>query len=236
MTRRAKNNSTNQSSGLEAYLDVEEREALSLRSLGGVSGRAAWDSGCFRKLLAEMRFYPLPLLGGLGFVLIGTVATLLEPRLFGLAIDKAIIPKNSELLAKMVAGLFILILFRAGLVIFQSYLFEILGQQVAQGLRVKLFSQLQRLPVSIYDRNPAGRLLTRVTNDIASLSDMFSAGFVSMVSNFLLVIGILVWLIFLNLKLGLISVSVVPMMVLFSAYFSACLKIAYRDAEADFRL
>jgi ABC-type multidrug transport system fused ATPase/permease subunit len=114
----------------------------------------------------------------------------------------------------------------------QAYSFEVLGQRVTRDLRIRLFSHLQRLPISVYDKTPAGRLLTRVTNDISSMSDMFTAGFVSMISNFLIVVGLLVGMLVLDLRLGLITISAFPPMILASIYFSKRLKISYREARS----
>ena len=91
---------------------------------------------------------------------------------------------------------------------------------------------LQALPVAVYDRNPAGRLVTRVTNDISSLSEMFSSGFVMIIGNFLIVVGTLAWLFVLDLRLGLIAAAVMPAMMALSSYFSGKLKDAYRIARS----
>ncbi|MCM2323216.1 MAG: ABC transporter ATP-binding protein/permease [Oligoflexia bacterium] len=205
---------------MEAYLDVEERESRKIRP----------DN--LKRLLARIFRYPGPLLAGLGLVLVGTFATLLEPRLFGYAIDDAIVPKNWDRLVELVAVFFFLVCVRVAALIGQSYLFEILGNRVTQELRCALFSHLQRLPIAVYDRNPAGRLMTRVTNDMAALGEMFSAGFVSMASNALMVLGILVWLLVLDLELGLIAGSVFPFMTVAAVYFSGKLRISYREARS----
>src|SRR5215831_16757390 len=101
-----------------------------------------------------------------------------------------------------------------------------------QDLRVAVFSHLQKLPLAVFDKNPAGRLMTRVTNDIVALGEIFSAGFVMMISNGLLIAGILVWLIVLNARLGLITISVFPVMVLASIRFTRQLQRAYREARS----
>ena len=168
---------------------------------------------------------------GVAMIGLGTFATLLEPRLFGYAIDEAIVPRDWDRLQQLALIYLIIVIARVGAVIAQGYLFEWLGQRVTQELRVQLFSHLQRLPVTVFDQQPAGRLLTRVTNDIASLGEMFSAGFVSIVSNSLMVTGILVWLLVLDLKLGLIAASVFPFLVVVSVYFSRLLRGAYRDSR-----
>jgi ATP-binding cassette subfamily B protein len=169
---------------------------------------------------------------GVALIGLGTFAALLEPRLFGYAIDEAIVPKRWGRLQQL-ALLYLAVVFaRVGAVVAQSYLFEWLGNRVTQELRVRLFSHLMRLPASVFDRQPAGRLLTRVTNDIASLGEMFSAGFVSMVSNALMVAGILVWLLVLDLRLGLIATAVLPLLVAASVYFSRLLRGSYRDSRS----
>jgi ATP-binding cassette subfamily B protein len=207
-------------SGLDAYLDVEEREAKAI------------GKGHLRLLIREILGHRRPLIAGCAMIVVGTAATLLDPYLFGYAIDHAIVPKNWELLVHLTVAFFGLIVLRNAMMIGQAYAFEVLGQRVTRDLRVRLFSHLQRLPISVYDKTPAGRLLTRVTNDIASMSDMFSAGFVSMISNFLIVVGLLVGMLILDLRLGLITISVFPPMILASIYFSQRLKISYREARS----
>ncbi len=208
------------SSGLEAYLETEDQDSRELRIRG------------LRRMLGLIAEHRKPFVGGLAMVLLGTFAALLEPRLFGYAIDDAIIPKRWDLVVSFGVALFGVISVRVVAAISQAYLFEVLGQRVTQKLRVQLFSHLQRLPVSVYDKHAAGRLLTRVTNDVASLNEMFSAGFATMLSNALMVLGILIWLLVLNLKLGLIATSVFPLLVLSSMYFSRRLRTAYRESRS----
>lgn len=207
-------------SGLDAYLDVEEREAKAI------------GKGHFSHLVREIAVHRNPLIAGFAMIVLGTAATLLEPYLFGYAIDHAIVPKHWDLLVKLAIVYFGLIVVRITMMIGQAYSFEVLGQRVTRDLRVRLFSHLLRLPISVYDQTPAGKLLTRVTNDIASLNDMFSAGFVSMISNVLIVLGLLAGLLILDLRLGLITISVFPPMIIASVYFSHRLKTSYRDVRS----
>jgi ATP-binding cassette subfamily B protein len=212
--------SASRDAALEAYLDVEERESRQLH--GRTVRRIA------RRIGAEWRL----LAAAVALILLGTAATLLEPRLFGLAIDEAIVPKDWELLRKLALGFLALECVRVAAMIGNAYLFEMLGQRVMQGLRLALFTRLQALPVSVYDRNPTGRLVTRVTNDIAAMSEMFSSGFVTMIGNVLYVSGVLGWLVWLDPKLGLISAATLPPLAAASAYFSGRLRVAYRNARS----
>jgi ATP-binding cassette subfamily B protein len=207
-------------SGLEGYLDVEERDSKQIQR----------DN--LKRLLLEILKQPSTLFWGCVMLLVATGTALVEPRLFGYAIDGAIVPRDWSYLKTLTIVYLLVICVRAATTIGQGYLFEKLGQEVTQELRCRLFSHLQRLPITVYDKNPAGRLLTRVTNDISSVAEMFTAGFVSMAGNILMVLGIQIWLICLDVKLGLIAGSVLPVLTIASIYFSGKLRIAYRDARS----
>lgn len=185
----------------------------------------------FRRLLAVIGGQKKLLIAGLLLIFLGTAAALSEPRLFGYAIDDAILPKDWLLLRNIGIFYLLVVCIRVSSMIAQAYLFEKLGQRVMQELRLALFAQLQALPVSTYDRNPVGRLITRVTNDISAMAEMFSAGFVTMIGNILIVIGTLVWLLVLDLRLGLIASAVFPVILITSAHFSRSLTTAYRNAR-----
>jgi ATP-binding cassette subfamily B protein len=205
---------------LHAYLDVEEQESRR------IEGRS------MRRLLGYVWAHPWLLLAGSGMIGLATLGALLEPWLFGYAVDEAILPGRMDVLKWLVVALFIEIALRVGATIAQGYIFELMGQKVTQRMRIQLFSHLHRLPIAIFDKNPAGRLLTRVTNDIASIGEMFSNGFVTIVSNILLVFGILFGLLWLNHRLGLEIAAIFPLLVAVTVYFSRRLKVAYRDARS----
>lgn len=185
----------------------------------------------FRKLLKYLFAHPGVFTLGFFLVLIATGTALLQPRLFGFTIDEAIIPRDEKKLTRLVFVVFFIECLRLIAVVGQSYCFTLLGQRVMQALRMDLLTHLQRLPVAVFDRTPAGKLVTRITNDISSLAEMFSAGFVTIVTNFLTVAGILLWLLVLDLKLALISMAVFPVLIGFSVYFSQQLRSSYREAR-----
>lgn len=170
------------------------------------------------------------ILGAL-LVICGTAATLYEPRLFGLAIDRAILPKDLPLLGRMTVLYFGLVVLRIAAMIGQQYVFEILTQRFMQKLRLRIFSLYQRLPIATYDRTPVGRLITRLTNDTSSMSEMFSGGFVTFFGNILFIFGSVVWILALNWRLALVALSVFPVLLYFSVIFSRRLIDAYRDSR-----
>ncbi len=184
-----------------------------------------------RRLLGDVVNEKAPFALGVGLVVAGTAATLYEPRLFGRAIDDAVLSKDLSLLARFAVAYFGLILVRIVSVIGQQYAFEILAQRLMQRLRLQIFSLYQRLPISTFDATPVGRLITRLTNDTSSMSEMFSSGFVTFIGNLLFIVGSLVWLFALNWRLALVSVAVFPVLVLFSIRFSRRLVVAYRESR-----
>lgn len=205
---------------LEHYLDTEEKES---KKIGDKT---------VRRLFGVMMNHPKFVLGGLLLSFVSTGMILLEPRILGLVVDQALIPKNSTRLIQFGVILFFVECVRFVAFTSYSYLFSALGQHVMQDLRMALFKHLHRLPNVTYDKNPAGRLLTRVTNDVSALGEMFSSGIVTIIGNFFLVLGIIVALFTLNVKLALIALSIFPVLILSSYLFSSRLKIYYRESRS----
>src|SRR5215469_7353630 len=133
-------------------------------------------------------------------VLLSTGADLLAPFLTQIAIDHYIVPVNGVKLDEtarvngvfLMAVLYVLLLCAGfGLRYFQNYLLSVVGQRVMYDLRSHMFDHLQHLSLSFFDRNPVGRLMTRITNDVDSLNDLFTSGSVSLLGDVLTLVGII---------------------------------------------
>ncbi len=206
---------------LKKFFDLEEDH-----------DRKTVDKTAFRKLVRYIAAEQKLLAYGVVLLLIATLVIVYEPRFLGLLIDEAIAKKDVSALKYFVVIFFILQIIRVAATISNEYLFNKLGQNVMQTLRVELFRKIQTLPSQTFNRVPVGKLVTRVTNDVSSLADMFTAGFITILGSILYVVGIIAWLIYLNPRLGLISISVMPVLILISVYFSEKLKIVYRIARS----
>jgi ATP-binding cassette, subfamily B, multidrug efflux pump len=123
---------------------------------------------------------------------------------------------------------FILII-NFGLNFSQVYAMEVAGQKMMHDLRMKVFSHLQDLPVSFFDKNPVGRLVTRLTNDIQNVHEMFTSVLINLVKDILLVIGIIILLLHLNRELALVSFSVIPLIFVTTLFFSHRARDAFRE-------
>src|SRR4030043_224842 len=123
---------------------------------------------------------------------------------------------------------FILII-NFGLNFSQVYTMELAGQKMMHDLRMKVFSHLQELPISFFDKNPVGRLVTRLTNDIQNVHEMFTSVLINLLKDILLVIGIIILLLQLNRDLALVSFSVIPLIFVTTLFFSRQARDVFRE-------
>jgi len=112
---------------------------------------------------------------------------------------------------------------------FQVYAMEVAGQRMMHGLRMNVFSHLQNLSVSFFDRNPVGRLVTRLTNDIQNIHEMFTSVLINLFKDILLLFGIVLILLYLNRELALVSFSVLPLIFITTLFFSRQARDAIRE-------
>jgi len=129
-----------------------------------------------------------------------------------------------------IAILIILILaIHFGFNFIQVYAMELAGQKMMHDLRMKVFSHLQRLPVTFFDRNPVGRLVTRLTNDIQNVHEMFTSVLVNLFKDIILLIGIIAILLHLHQGMAFLSLSVLPLIFVTTLIFSRLARDAFRE-------
>jgi ATP-binding cassette, subfamily B, multidrug efflux pump len=127
------------------------------------------------------------------------------------------------------AGLFVAVSLCASLLQFaDSYLLSLTGQAAMRDLRRAVFDHIQRLHLGFFDRYPVGRLVTRATNDIENVAEMFSAGIVAAVTDVLKMAGIAVALVLVNARLALLTFAIVPVMAVLASVFRLKVREAYR--------
>jgi ATP-binding cassette subfamily B protein len=114
----------------------------------------------------------------------------------------------------------------------QMVLMNMMGQYIMYDLRKQIFGHLQRLDVQFFDRNPVGRLMTRVTTDVDALNDMFTAGFVAIFGDIFVLVGIIGVLFWMNWRLALVLFSITPLIILVSMWFRRGARITFRQVRA----
>ncbi len=159
-------------------------------------------------------------------------AKLAQPWLLKIAIDSHITTGRMEGLPLLSLGYFALILADGLLTYLEIYLLQYLGQRVMFDLRVELFAHIQRLSSSFFDRTPTGGLVTRVTSDVEALGEMFTAGIISIVGDILVLIGIIGIMLWMNLKLSLVTFTVLPVLLYIVFAFRTRMRTAFREVRA----
>jgi ATP-binding cassette, subfamily B, multidrug efflux pump len=157
---------------------------------------------------------------------------ILQPYLVKIAIDDHILKGDWAGLGR-VAALFLLVLIVLYLLrVAQAYLTQLTGQRVMYDLRNALFAHLQRLDARFFDKNPVGRLMTRILNDVEAINELFTSGVVAVLGDVLMLSGVVVIMLGMNWKLALVTFSLVPLLGLAAGYFRLRARESYRMVRA----
>jgi ATP-binding cassette subfamily B protein len=188
----------------------------------------AYDAVLMRRLLTYLRPYWQQVAIAFAAIVVGAGASLAQPYLIKVAIDEHIATRQLEGLSGL-AALYAAILvaaFAADYV--QTWTLQLTGQRIMFDLRMAIYGHLQRLDLRYFDRNPVGRLMTRVTSDVDVLNDLFTAGVVTIFSDVFSLIGIMVILLVMNWQLALVAFTVLPLIALVTQWFRANVRESYR--------
>src|SRR5437773_3271402 len=202
----------------------------------------AYDSRLMKRLLTYMRRYRWEGFLAVGSIVLKAGADVLGPFLTMVAIDRYLAPAHQapSLLSRwlsprpltgiaQIGAIYVgLITFSFLLEYLQTYLMQWAGQMVMFDLRSEIFRHLQRMQSAVYDKNPVGRLVTRVTTDVDALNEMFTSGVVSIFEDVFVLAGILTVMLCVNWKLALITFAVVPLIFTATNIFRNRVRDSYR--------
>jgi ATP-binding cassette subfamily B multidrug efflux pump len=205
----------------------------------------AYDSRLMARLLKYLRPYRWQVAIALVSIVLKSFADVLGPYLTKVAIDRYLAPKGaatgtssgiwSWLSQNAITGIAQIASIYVGLLVFsflleflQTYYMQWTGQKVMFDLRRQIFRHLQRLHVAFFDKNPVGRLVTRVTTDVDALNEMFTSGVVSIFEDLFVLAGILGVMLCMNWKLALITFAVLPFIVFATKIFRDRVRDSYR--------
>ncbi|HZE07895.1 MAG TPA: ABC transporter ATP-binding protein [Gemmatimonadaceae bacterium] len=189
----------------------------------------AYDSKLMRRLLVYTRPYRSLMYGAFALLCVEGAIQVVGPLLTRRVIDVAV-PTHNMRIVVVSTGLFLLALLTEFVTTYgQTWLTSLLGQRVMRDLRMEIFEHLQRLSVSYFDRNPAGRLITRVTSDVETLNELFTSGVVSGLGDLFTLAAISVAMVLMDWRLAIASFAVIPFVVLVSGLFRKGVRNTYRD-------
>ncbi|MCX6549690.1 MAG: ABC transporter ATP-binding protein [Acidobacteria bacterium] len=191
----------------------------------------AYDAVLMRRLMGYLRPYWLQV--GIAFVAIVSYSMLqlAQPYLMKIAIDRYIATGDLAGMNRIALAFLGILLLSFVLEYVQTYVLQFTGQRIMFDLRARIYTHLQRLDVAFYDRNPVGRLMTRVTTDVDALNDLFTAGVVSIFGDIFTLAGIMVVLLKMDWRLALIAFSVLPLIVFITQWFRRNVRDSYRSVR-----
>ena len=202
----------------------------------------AYDSRLMRRLLTYLRPYRWQVAIAIASIIFKSFCDVLGPYLVKVAIDRYLAPTKGAtsglwnwLSPQPLRGIAQISFIYLGLLVLtflfeflQTYFMQWTGQKVMFDLRSQIFRHLQRMHVAFYDKNPVGRLVTRVTTDVDALNEMFTSGVVSIFEDLFVLVGILGIMLCMNWKLALITFATLPFIIFATKIFRDKVRDSYR--------
>jgi ATP-binding cassette, subfamily B, multidrug efflux pump len=203
----------------EAGTGIHEEEALG----------KAYDGRLMRRLMAFAKPYWYLIVPAVLFLCGEGALQLVGPALTKRVIDVGVPHHDAHLIRISVALYVVSLVLQFCCSYGETLLTSLLGQRVMRDLRMRLFAHVENLPVAFFDRNPVGRLVTRVTSDVESLNDLFTAGVVSGLGDLFTLLFIAGWMLIDEWRLALAAFAVIPLVWLTSEIFRVKVRASYRD-------
>ncbi|MBW8868558.1 MAG: ABC transporter ATP-binding protein, partial [Acidobacteria bacterium] len=188
----------------------------------------AYDARLMRRLLQYLRPYWRSVVAALVTIVVGGAASLVQPYLIKVAIDQYIAARRLTGLDRL-ALIYLAVLVIAFVAEYaQTWTMQLTGQRIMFDLRMAIYRHLQRLDLRYYDRNPVGRLMTRVTSDVDVINDLFTSGVVTVFGDVFTLVGIMAMMLWMNWRLALVAFAVLPLIVLIAQWFRRNVRDSYR--------
>jgi ATP-binding cassette subfamily B protein len=184
-----------------------------------------------RRLLQYLRPYRWYVVLGILLSILTSAFEAIRPYFTKIAVDVDIASGDQEGLLNTVLLFFAVLVVRGFVQYANAYLTQWIGQQTIFDLRMQIFRHLQALSLRFFDKNPIGRLITRVTNDVEVLNEMFSSGIVMVFSDVFTIIGIFYFMFTMSWELALVSLSVLPLLFYGTFLFRRKAREAYREVR-----
>ena len=191
----------------------------------------AYDARLMRRLLKYLRPYRWHVVLGIVLSVLTSAMEAIRPYFTKVAVDVNIAQKDKHGLLITVMLFLAVLVIRGFIQYANAYLTQWIGQRTIYDLRMEVFRHLQNLAPKFYDKNPIGRLITRVTNDVEVLNEMFSSGIVMVFSDVFTIIGIFYFMFSMSWELSLVSLSVLPLLFYGTFLFRKKAREAYREVR-----
>ena len=188
----------------------------------------AYDSKLMKRLLAYAKPYKKYIVAGILLNILVAGLGPVRPYLTKIAIDDSIVHKDYHGLLIIILILFGALILQAAIQYSLTYYTQLMGQKIIYDLRIKLFEHIQKLSLKYFDKTPIGKIVTRVTNDVEALNELFSSGIITVFSDVFTIIWIFGFMFFMSWELALITLSVLPILFYATFLFRKKVREAYR--------
>ena len=188
----------------------------------------AYDRRLARRLIKYLYPYRRIVAVSIFLLILVSGLRLVGPYLTLIAIDQHIMTGERDGLSRIALLFLLVLLFQFGVSIAQTYLMNWTGQKIMYDLRMEIFAHIQKLHMAYFDRNPVGRLITRMTTDVDVLNELFTAGVVSIFGDIFTLSGIVLVMLWLDWRLALVCFSVVPLLFIATLVFKVKVRGSYR--------
>lgn len=207
-----------------------------------------WDLKLLKKLISYTKKWMPHLLVAVLLLFVSTASHLVRPKIIQMIVDDRLIEGTEGGLvqiatAEVLPEVFNLVYLLFGLVVLtliasyiQTYMLNYIGQSIVYDIRSDLFRKMIALDLRFYEKNPVGRLVTRVTNDLNNISQLYSSVLVTTLADFAIVVGSVVMMFAMDWKLALLSLSVLPFVVVSAVLFRRLVRAAYREVRTKIAL
>ncbi|MBP2647790.1 MAG: hypothetical protein H6Q77_1414 [Gemmatimonadetes bacterium] len=192
-------------------------------------GTGAYDAALLRRLLHYLRPYRWQAVLALLCLMASAGLALVNPLLTQRALDVAVPQRDFGMLRTLALIALGTLVLEFVLEYAQALVTTYIGQRVMRDLRLEIFEHLQRLSIPYFDRNPVGRLMTRVTSDVETLNELFSSGVVTVFGDLFTLAAIMVLMLVADWRLALVAFSVIPFVYLLARVFRRRVRDAFRD-------
>ena len=198
---------------------IQEEEALG----------KAYDGALMRRLLRYLEPYRWQVVPAVALLVSLAGMQIVGPWLVQIALDEAVPAANGRLVALLAIAYMASAVVAFGLEYGQMLVTTWLGQSVMRDLRREIFAHLQKLDLGFYDRNPVGRLMTRITSDVETLNNLFSSGVVAIFGDLVTLLFVVSAMLVMDWRLALVTFSVLPFVAWAAIVFRTRIRVAYRD-------
>lgn len=191
------------------------------------------NSNILLKLIAYLKPYKVKITFSFFALIAVTASELLIPVIIQKSVDGNIMVDNPSIQGLLVDSLLLLCLLLISLVasFIQVYLMSMTGQGIMKTLRLQLVTHISAQALSFFGKNPVGTLVTRVTNDVETINEFFSSVVMTLIKNFVVMIGVIGVLFFLNIKLAFITILTLPPVIVITIVFRLKAREAYRKVR-----